>query len=183
MPCTGSAGNGACLPVMTTFGKKRKKMTLPRKIRQILTWPLWGGSFSLSPVEKCCLDLVCSELPGDQKAILKRQIENILRIQHWVKGRMTHISLDPTLKVEPFPNVPEEHCLAEIQYLVKEKKKKVFITTFRGYLKTIEGAIPSDTALLNETSVRLNPKVQPKTAEGLDRIEHGRHFEENRTRR
>lgn len=146
------------------------------KIRKILSWFVYGGSFSLRPLEKGLFEAVCKAMPPVLAETMRQQSNTIYRIQRSNGNRMTTFSFDQNEPIRLFEDLREGLRLAEINYHIAGEEFKARLYIHRGRLSSLETRKELSRHQLLQTpeqaKVTLKSVQEPGLAEEIDKEEH-----------
>lgn len=148
---------------------------MKRPVRRLISWLLYGGSYTLRDYESRILNFVRASLRPEDQSALDLQLDDLDHLKRAHQGRMvTFFYLSPKT-VPKLSNDTPDNDLAWVSVTSSGISLRVRVTSHRGLFSSLEFS-RSPTELkdktLNLAFTRRRSK-DPDLAEMIDREEHG----------
>jgi hypothetical protein len=132
-----------------------------------------GGTPAFNRAEKQLLSHVLGALPEGERHALSAQIDAVSLVQRQHAGRLVVAFYPKSADVVRLPHSGYEHCLANVTYRHKGKRKTTAVVLHDGRLMSLERNVPiAEGDIEPPVAVTLHPRGRSGVASEIDAEEH-----------
>lgn len=154
---------------------KRKFHNFLKLVTKTIHFLIYGGAWTIKPYEKVVLDEFSKSLTTKDKAVLQKQLNNLIALHRAHQRKLVTLSYYRKKELPLFPDKSEALIIAKYKLKSGKNSCTVAIETHLGILFSLRFSRDPNHLLRNKSPIvieKTNENVAD-VAEEMDRMEHG----------